>query len=322
MMRRYTWRAAIASIGALALSLALTQARAAPPRAQHQFAAIGHVLTIDADDTVLRQVLQDNDDASLAFVVITGVKGTREACSDALYQRRRELLDNSLRPLIVSLAASDWSECKHPNGRSAAVDRLNRVRELMFGEPSSLGEHKLALTRLSATAKFRSYAENAHWDVDKVLYATINLPSDNNHYRREAGRNNEFEDRQVANRAWLHRLLTLAQRKKSDAIVLFSEADIGMLAAQPGKSALAAGFSAAQDGFADLRHQIALLSKKFPGKVLLIDADQPSAQGEAAIAWRGNLGHLSLGTRAQQVLVTPGAAHLFTLKKKAADNPG
>ncbi|MDB5935715.1 MAG: hypothetical protein JWQ01_3059, partial [Massilia sp.] len=219
------------------------------------------------------------------------------------------------RPVIVLPAASDWSECKNSAGRSVAIERLNRLRELYFSEPASLGARKLPLTRLSSSAKFRSYAENAHWEVGDVLYATVNLPANNNHYRPEAGRNSEYEDRLVANRFWLNRLFAMAKREKRDALVLFSEGDVKALEQPKGLRALLGRATTRQDGFDEPRRQIATLAQKFPGKVLLIDTAAVNSDAKPTIEWRGNLGHLSLGSGAVEVKVTPGAAAPFSLKK-------
>ncbi len=285
----------------------------------HQFGVIGHSFANNADEAPLRQALSATSDTAYAFVVATGIKHADDACSDALYLARRDLLAEAPRPLILVPAASDWSVCTTPAGRPAAQERLTRLRELFFDEPASLGARKLSLTRLSSTAKFRSFAEYAQWEVGTVLYATMNVTSDNNHYRPEAGRNSEFEDRLVANRAWLHRLATYAQRKKLAAIVLFSEGDIGLPLADakaPKSSRLQAAPApnSRQDGFADVRRQVTAIALKFPGKVLLVDS-APLADGSApAIVWQGNLGHLSLGGHAVEVKVTPSSGTLFAVK--------
>jgi hypothetical protein len=41
--------------------------------------------------------------------------------------------------MIVSLAGSDWSACINSSGRSNAIERLNRLRELFYvdGESSA-----------------------------------------------------------------------------------------------------------------------------------------------------------------------------------------
>lgn len=302
-------------LAALALHGALLAAPKKDPE-RHQFGVIGHSFHNGGGEARLKQAIADESEPALAFVVATGIKGADEPCSDKLYARRRELFDDAPRPMIVLPSASDWSECKNSAGRPVAIERLNRLRELFYGEPFSLGTHKLPLTRLSASAKFRSYAENAHWQIGDVLYATVNLPANNNHYRPEAGRNSEFEDRLVANRFWLNRLFAMARREKLDALVLFSEADVKALTQPTGLRALLTP-SNRLDGFDEPRRQIATLAAKFHGKVLLVDTDATRKVGVPAIEWRGNLGHLSLGSGAVEVKVTPGANPPFTLKSAA-----
>jgi hypothetical protein len=318
-MTRATPAAALLAL-ACACACAFASAREAhaahvPARAsagEYQFGVIGHSVR-NGGDVQLRRALNERSDAAQAFVVVTGIKGAAEPCSDKVYSERRELLDAAASPVIAALAASDWSDCRNSAGRSAAIERLNRLRELYFGDASSLGTRKLAVTRLSSTTKFRSYAENAHWVVGKVLYATVNLPANNNHYRAEAGRNSEYEDRLVANRFWLNRLFSLARRDNLDAVVLFSEGDVKAQEQPTGLKALLARASARQDGFAEPRRQIASLAQKFKGSVLLVDA-AGTAGAEPVISWRDKLGHLSVGASAIEIKVTPGAEPLFSVK--------
>lgn len=278
---------------ALAAMLAAAPAFAQKAKGKHSFAVIGHVA---GDEALLERALSDLVETTPTFIVTNGIKGANEPCSDKLYARRRELLDEQPRPVVVSLAASDWSECRNSTGRTAAVERLNRIRELFFAEDKTLGRRTLDLTRLSLTAKFRSYAENAMWEVGPVMYATVNIPVNNNHFLREAGRNSEFEDRLVANRAWLQRLFVLARRNKKEGLVIFSEGDLSK--------------PAAGDGFDAPRKQIATLAQKYPGKVLLVDSAGGST-GE--IQWNGTVGRLGVGTKPVEVRVTPRSATLFSL---------
>lgn len=287
----------------------------AAPGEQHafQFAVIGRSFKRGPDDSVLRQAIHEAEQAGVAFVVSTGIKASSENCSDALYQQRRELLDASPMPVVVSLAGSDWSGCRNSLGRSTAIDRLNRLREVFFGDANSLGARKLELSRLSSTAVFRSYAENAHWEVGGVLFATINLPANNNHFLPEAGRNSEFEDRTVANRAWLKRLFSMAQRRKLNGIVLFSDGDVGVKKEE--EWSLLPSFSSKQDGFAGPRRQIRSLASKFSGQVLLVDTQAPAAgsAAPAGIAWHDNLGHLNVTGNWAQIGVAQAGKPVFSL---------
>lgn len=279
-----------------ALSVAGPQAHAQKAKGKHSFAVIGHV---GGDEAALERALSDLVETTPAFIVANGIKGANEPCSDKLYARRRELLDEQPRPVVVSLAASDWSECRNSAGRTAAIERLNRVRELFFAEDKTLGKRTLDVTRLSLTAKFRSYAENAMWEVGPVMYATVNVPVNNNHFLREAGRNSEFEDRLVANRAWLQRLFVLARRNKKEGLVIFSEGDLSR--------------APVGDGFDAPRKQVAALAQKFPGKVLLVD----SAANDSAIQWHHNVGRIGVGSKPVEIKVAPGLPGLFSVKENA-----
>jgi len=286
---------------------------AAAPAPEFQFSVIGHSFKSGADETLLKRAIAEATQANPAFMVATGIKAGDEPCSDKLYAQRYTLLNEAAPPMIVSLAGSDWAGCLNSAGRSSALERLNHLRDLFFPDGTSLGARRLAVTRLSGTAKFRSYAENAHWEYGPVLFATINLPAKNNHFRAEAGRNSEYEDRLVANRAWLHRLFTLAERRKLAALVLFSDGDLGLPPDDSWSSLLPSFQSSRQDGFAEPRRQIKAMAEKFEGKVLLIDA-QGNAGAEPSINWRGNLGHLSLGAEPLQLRYSTGS---FSIKGNA-----
>lgn len=327
-IRRSTLR--LLAAGLLAASLPWQAAQAAPAdQAGFEFAVLGHSFKDGPDDAPLKKAIAETSAFNAAFVVATGIKAASESCSDKLYSQRKDLLDASGPPLIVSLSASDWAYCRNSRGRVNAIERLNRLRDVYFADDQSLGQRKLTLSRLSSTAKFRSYAENAHWEYGGVLFATVNLPANNNHFLPEAGRNSEFEDRLVANRSWLQRLFAMAQRKKLDGIVLFSDGEVGVL--DEDDNSLLPSFSSKQDGFAGPRKQIRTLAKKFSGKVLLVDTHSDNeAEGKESrnrkaaakvgvpkISWKGNLGHVSIDNDWSAIAVRPGKTPLFEVRQRA-----
>jgi len=312
-------RAAASLLAALTL-LCATATRAANDEV-FDFAVIGHTFPGDSGDDDLRRTLKRADKMKPAFVIAAGIKSAGEPCSDRLYLQRKALLNKSDRPLMLVLAGADWTDCRNSAGRSNALERLNRIREIYFDGRESLGERKLELNRQSTITKFRSYAENAYWEKGGVLFATINLPANNNHFLSEAGRNSEYEDRFVANRAWLQRLFSMAKRRKLTGIVLFSDGDVKAHVEQG--FSLLGGFSSKQDGFGDTRKLVRALAEKFSGKVLLVDTARPRApaEGEApagTLTWRGNLGHVTLTGEWNAVRVEPGNAAPFTLLAEGA----
>ncbi|MES2536866.1 MAG: hypothetical protein V4632_13430 [Pseudomonadota bacterium] len=264
----------------------------------------------NANRSGLARAIADTDADNLAFVVANGIKSGDEACSDRLYAERKTMLDEAKNGVILSLAASDWANCKKSDGKSAAVERLSRLREVFFEDEFSLGSTRIPVVRQSSTPKFRSYSENTRWELDNILFATINLPANNNHYLAEAGRNSEFEDRLIANQDWLQRVFMFAIHKKLDGLVLFSDGN-------PFLSASSAGSENARskrDGFAETRQQIARLAAKFPGKVLIVTAQKSGAPSASSrIIWRNNIGILEAGSGLAKITSDPAASRLFSV---------
>lgn len=276
---------------------------------EFSFGVIAPSLRANADDAVLRQSISETDDDNLAFVVVNGIKSAQESCNDAVYLDRKILFDGAKNGLIVSLAGADWTGCHTSAGRSAAQERLNRLRELFFSEDFSFGSSKIPLTRQSNAPKFRSYAENARWEFGPVLFATLNLPADNNHYLLAAGRNSEFEDRSVANHDWLQRLVMIAMHRKLSAVVLFCDSD----------PMISSGSGVRRDGYVELRSQLEQLARRFAGRILVIHDMSPSVAGvprpgtPAEIIWRGNLGSLGVASGWVKLTVAPGTPGLLSL---------
>jgi hypothetical protein len=296
----------------LLASLAMMMAiQAAPAWAQPDalsFGVIGHAFRKTADETQLRRAIAETDADNLGFVVVNGMKSASEPCSDTLYEQRLALLSKAKNGVVLSLAGTDWADCKRDNGRSAAMERLTRVRDVYFQDEMSFGDTRLLLTRQSTTTKFRSYAENARWEMGNIVFATINLPAPNNHYLTDAGRNGEFEDRLIANRYWLERVFTFAVRQKRSGIVLFCDGDPAL---HSGRTS-ARGPDGARDGYVEMRRQIIRLAAAFPGKVLVVHGGSGAMQGKAAaVAWRGNLGDLEVADGWVKVNVSPASPALF-----------
>ncbi len=265
-------------------------------------------------ESVLRAAIEETDAENLAFVVANGVKSAEEPCNDEAYGRRKTLLDSAKNGLIVSLAASDWAYCRDENGKSAAIGRMTRMREMFFPEQFSFGATKIPLVHQSTSARFRTYVENTRWEIGDVIFATIDLPANNNHYLIEAGRNSEFEDRLVANRNWLHQIFTYAKYKKLRSVVLFSDGDPLSL---PGRS------RGRRDGFAEIRRQIVTSAARFPGTVLVVHgSDTPVHNGAAEIHWHGRLGELATSPGWTRIDVNPALPAVFTVKKETTKKGG
>ena len=275
------------------------------------FGVIAKPLQAATADTLLHEAIEETDADNLAFVVANGIKADDEACSDALYQNRRALFDHAKNGLIVSVSASDWADCVNENNRPIAVERIRRLRELFFTDDFSFGDSKLPLIRQSAIPTFRMYSENMHWRIGNVLFATINLPANNNNYQNAAGRNSEFEDRQVANSDWLKRLFITAKIGKMAGIVLFCDGN--PMAHVDHEYGLFS--SGKREGYAGIRHQILKLGAKFHGHILIVHGEPDATQKQASrnIVWHKNIGMLKAATPWSKIVVDPGSPKLFAV---------
>ncbi len=269
---------------ALWLSLAFTPAaRSAEPL---RFTVMMHVMRDAADDTELRAAFDTAQAGDPSFIVVNGMRAPREPCTDRLYRQRAALLESGNVPVILSLSGSDWISCRDRQGRPAAMAWLNLLREQVFGEISWSGAKHLNLRRQSASRAYRSYAENTRWVLDNVLFATLNLPAENNHYIASAGGNSEFEDRAMANREWLKRLGLQAKMERRPLIVLFCD---GNPLPAPARR------TEQRDGFAEIRQQLRQLAEKSGSRVLLIQGpEQRMPVAPREIIWDGRLGYVRL----------------------------
>jgi hypothetical protein len=273
------------------------------------FGVIAHAFKDTSDESALREAIASTDAENLAFVVANGIKSAKEPCGDGLYLHRKDLLAKAKNGLIVSLAGSDWIGCTSEDGQPVPLERLNRLREIFFSDDYSLGESKLPISRQSGISKFRSYGENARWEVNGVEFASINLPAENNHYLAAAGRNSEFEDRVIANRNWLQRVFRTASSRKAIGIVLFFDGDPSVARAKEQK-----GIDGRRDGFLEFRREVRTLASRYHGQVLLVHGSSADDQVDR-IRWNANLGDLSVPRGWKRINVVRGTATLFTLQE-------
>ncbi|MBY4945481.1 hypothetical protein K6V92_02455 [Cupriavidus respiraculi] len=272
----------------------------------------------------------------LSFVIHAGgIKGDTESCADAVLSARFRLLDQSPLALVYVPGEPDWAECQHPvNGSFDDVERLNRLRELFYADDDALGQRQLALTRQSDQATFRAYREHARWVAADALLVTINLPGNNNNYRKEGGRNGEFEDRREAIRQWLSRAFSLARQQGLSAIVLIAHGDpqFGNGWEQRGKPTLLDGFMrrGTRDGYLEFKRQLRELASRYRGQVLVVHTslggfgiDTPLRDASGKVLRNVTRVALPVGSASQwtELVITPDASSPFTVTLKDGPPP-
>jgi hypothetical protein len=269
-----------------------------------------HVLQDSDDENELRIALESAQAASPTFIVVNGMRSKREPCTDRLYRQRTALLESSVTPVVLSLAGDDWITCRDRQNRPAPTAWLNLLRDQVYGDISWSGGKHIPLRRQSAITAFKNYAENTRWSIDTILFATLNVPANNNNYLASAGGNSEFEDRQIANRDWLHRLQTQAQRERKSHIVLFCDGNPLPDARRKTEP---------RDGYVELRQQLKNLAEKSGLKIVVIQGSTLATEkNSGSIIWNGQLGYVNLSRGINMIAVDPTAETTFSI---AADEP-
>ena len=274
------------------------------------FAVLMHVLQETGDENELKIALESAQAANPTFIVVNGMRSKREPCTDRLYRQRTALLESSVAPVVLSLAGDDWITCRDRQNRPAPTAWLNLLRDQVYGDISWSGGKHIPLRRQSAITAFRNYAENTRWSIENVLFATLNVPANNNNYLVSAGGNSEFEDRLIANRDWLHRLQTQAQRERKTHIELFCDGNPLPDARRKTEP---------RDGYVELRQQLKNLAEKSGAKILVIQGSTPTAEkNTGSIIWNGQLGYVNLNAGISMIAVDPTAETAFSI---VADEP-
>lgn len=252
---------------------------------------------------LLNRELAKLRNTSPAFIVLNGIKSNTEPCNDDLFTERKNLIDDVTHPVMISLAADDWVYCKNNRGDSAAIERLTRLREILFDSAHSLGNPPLNVTRQSLSSRFSAFSENFYWSFGPILFSTLHLPANNNNYLAAAGRNNEFEDRTIANKNWLGLIFRQASRQHTKAIVLFTDGNPYNIKA------------VSRDGFSEIRQTLNALISRFSGRVLIIHGQSGPVPRD--IIWKGKLGIAGTGSNGTRFNVAPNSETIFTIEPAA-----
>ena len=265
---------------AAALSGFTPPAHADTPR--YTFAVIANTMQSAADEAPTQRLIEAiSRERDMSFIVYDGnLKGAKEACRDALYERRHALLETSRPALFFIPGQHDWADCGTAEaGGFDPVERLDQLRQTLFADATSMGQNPITLTRESEVSRFRPFRENVRWQVGDTVFVGLNAPSPNNHYLTAGGRNGEFEDRVIANAFWLEHAGEYAKRRDARAIVVFIQGDPDPERYErPDRFAwLRFARNTRRDGFLEFKRSLVKLAQNFRGPVLVIHCDDERA---------------------------------------------
>jgi hypothetical protein len=264
-MKRRDFVSALAALGIGSPGAAAERATAGEP---FDFAVIGDVFSRSEGVEEASQLLVAIAQTKAKLILDVGsIKSDDERCSDELLQERVALFNASTLPLVPVAAQSEWLSCSQAKeGGFDAEERLEALRQNLFSGPQSLGSDGIGVARESGLHQFRPYAENVRFEFQRILFLTLNVPSPNDDYRLAGGRNGEFEDRVIANRAWIERSFHYADMMHLPGIVIAIEGDPEF--ARPLRAP--DHRSARRDGFYELKTALRDAVARYHGQVLLL----------------------------------------------------
>ncbi len=228
--------------------------------ASFTFAALGDTPYTAEEEAGFIAMIAELNREKLAFVVHVGdFKSGHGACSDEVFLQRKAWFELAHHPLLFVPGDNDWTDCwRRAAGGYRPLERLQKLRELFFAEPSSLGQRRMELTRQSEVAAQHAYPEHARWVHKGVLFVTLNVPGGDNNFARNRA---EFRARDAAVRDWISRSFRFAHAQRLAGVIL-------MMQANPW-----AAVGARRHGFVPLLETLTSETLAFPGEVVLIHGD-------------------------------------------------
>ncbi len=293
---------------ALAIILGMTFTSATVYAGDVRFSVLMHTVAgshARADgEARLRAAIERAQASNPAFIVVNGLKDASEPCSEPLFRRRKAVLEASTTAVFLSMAGSDWLNCRDRRGRPAETVWLGLLRDQLYGGTRWDGPSPFKMRRQSAVPAFRNYAENSRWSTQRVMFVTMHAPAPNNHFIMAAGRNSEFEDRLIANRDWLKRLAQHASAERYKAIVMFCD---GRIWPPPRLQ------SGQRDGFREIRSALRAFADKLRIPVLVVAGSDPESSEAIAIERFGKLSYLNIPNGVWDLDVDINAVMPFSL---------
>ncbi|MCE1234904.1 MAG: hypothetical protein LWW93_00970 [Hyphomicrobiales bacterium] len=202
------------------------------------------------------------------------IKAGSTVCSDENFQKVKDEFGMFEGPLVYTVGDNEWTDChREKAGKFDPNERLNKVREMFFGEAKSLGKAAIALERQSELMPDmkawdgKAFVENTRFVMNGVMFVQANIPGSNNNLEaRSLDNAKEFFARDAANQKWLVAAFEKAKADKLGALVISIQADMWDIKQTEPEVPLASGFVATLK-------TIEKQAKAYGKPVLLINGD-------------------------------------------------
>ncbi|EGV17197.1 hypothetical protein [Thiocapsa marina] len=228
-----------------------------------RFFAAGDLPYFDAETEQLRDLFDSAEAEGTPFLIHVGdIKSGSAPCTDDNLEAVADLFRSEAVPVVYTPGDNEWTDCHRERaGAADPRERLARVREVFYGDPSVLRLDRLDVVR-GEGADASAYPENYAFMRDGVLFVTVHVVGSNNGYAPDdPAAVAEFEARDAANLRFLRRATALARERDATAMVIVFHANPQLEKARPAR------------GFVRLRRALVELMGAYPGPVLAIHGD-------------------------------------------------
>lgn len=162
------------------------------------------------------------------------IKAGSTVCSDETFRKVADEFAMFDGPLVYTVGDNEWTDChREKAGRFDPNERLNKVREMFFAAPQSLGKNPIALERQSELMPDvkawdgKLFVENTRFVMNGVMFVQPNIPGSNNNFETRGLDNvKEFFARDEANQKWLTAAFEKAVADKLGAVVISLQAEM------------------------------------------------------------------------------------------------
>lgn len=225
--RRKIWIAGIILLVLVCVFL-FTRGPEAPvpnPPGTFSFAVLGDAPYYIWEEMQYRLVLQALNANDLSWVIHVGDIFWRP-CTDEHYRQNLDRFNGLRHPLIYTPGDNEWADCwETKSGGFAPLDRLNRIRQIFFRDPTrSLGQNPLPLVSQAGREPFPEFVENARWTRDRIIFATVHIVGSQNGMKSFPARTErddaEAKRRTEAATAWLRETFAEARTTNASAVVV------------------------------------------------------------------------------------------------------
>jgi hypothetical protein len=195
--------------------------------ARFEFGLIGDLPYTPEQEAKFPNLMQEINDANLAFVVHNGdFKSGATPCRDETFVQRKALFQTSKHPFIFLSGDNDWTDCHQETaGSHDPLERLAKLREVFFQGDNSLGQRTLPLTRQSNDHSYASRREHIRWTNGEVFFVGLHVVGSNNNLGRTLEADAEYRERNAATMVWLQQAFALAKRPEHKALMLIMQAN-------------------------------------------------------------------------------------------------